>query len=52
MLNTPGHKENVNQNDIEIPSPLSQNSHHLEDNAGEDRVFVSGRSPYTLLVGM
>jgi hypothetical protein len=52
MFNIPAHKENTNQNDIEISPHTSQNGYHQEQttrNAGEDD---AEQYPYTLFVRM
>jgi hypothetical protein len=49
MFNIINHKQNANQNDIEIPShPINKNGYHQEHKQQQ----MSVKSPHTLLVGM
>jgi hypothetical protein len=53
MVNIFSHKGNENQNYIEIPSDLSQNRCHQENQPPQMLVRMLGkRNPYTLLMRM
>jgi hypothetical protein len=53
MLSIPGHKGNVNQNNVKIPPHSCSNSYHQEHQQQKCwRGYGEKHNPRTLLVGM
>jgi hypothetical protein len=41
IFNIPGHKENANKNNTEIPSHPNQNDYHIKQTSKQEQILVS-----------